>query len=64
MQENKKTKPTHFIEQFRDIDDNENDFEHTEINEIKHLDFFLNSTKDLVELKTVCIFLITPKQKP
>lgn len=63
MQENKKTKPTHFIEQYRCIAD-KSDFEHTEINEIKHLDFFLNSTKDLVELKTVCIFLITPKQKP
>lgn len=63
MQENSKTKPTHFIEQYRSIN-NENDFKHTEINEIKHLDFFLNNTKERPQLKTVCIFRITPKLKP
>ena len=63
MQEHSKTKPTHYIEQYRNIDD-ENDFEYTEINEIKHLDYFLNSTPTIFGLKTICIFLITPKQKP
>lgn len=62
MQENKKNNATHFIEQYRCIDD-ENDFGHTEINEIKHLDYFLNATK-ACNFKTVCIFLITPKPKP
>lgn len=63
MQENKKNNATHYIEQYRCIDD-ESDFEHTEIDKIDYLGLSLYYTKEILNLKTVCIFLITPKQNP
>ena len=62
MQENSKNNATHFIEQYRRTR-NKKTFDFTKVCDISDLEDCLNATK-VCNLKTICIFLITPKQKP
>lgn len=55
--------PTHYIEQFRLINSPDDRFYFSEVEPINELEKDLEYTKLHPNLKTVAVFLITPKEK-